>query len=86
MALWESGQLQFWASRGFPQHDCLARTKSLRKIQTARLQVPIKLSDLMGTFLILGIGAGLATLVFLLEKIDHFRRLRMSATVVTDDR
>jgi hypothetical protein len=40
----------------------------------------------MGTFLILGIGAGLATLVFLQEKIDQFRRLQLSATVETDDR
>ena len=44
--------------------ECLTENK--RKV--SRL-VPIQLSDLTSAFLILGIGTGLATLVFLLETI-----------------
>lgn len=84
MTLWESGLPKFWVNGVTPRHECLAKTKPRRFSQTnhRRLLVPIKLNDLMGAFLILGIGTGLATFVFLAEKIIHFRRQRMSIITV----
>jgi ionotropic glutamate receptor len=44
--------------------ECLVENK--RRVSRP---VPIQLTDLISAFLILGIGMGLATLIFLLEKI-----------------
>ena len=75
MTLWESGLPKFWMNVVIPRNECSAKIKPRRQNQaTRRLVGPIKLNDLNGVFLILGIGAGLATFVFLIEKIIHFRR------------
>jgi ionotropic glutamate receptor len=78
MTLWESGLPKFWMNGVIPRNECSAKTKPRRKNQTTRRLIgPIKLNDLNGVFLILGIGTGLATFVFLIEKIIHFRRRQL---------
>ena len=63
MDLYEIGLVRFWVKLIIPQAvECFAK----RKKESAR-QVPIRLSDLVSAFLILGIGVGLAILSFLLE-------------------
>jgi ionotropic glutamate receptor len=75
MELWESGLVRFWVDNipSTPKaQKCFADTKR----QVTRL-VPIRLSDLISAFFILGIGIGLATLCFLLELIiSNFHRIR----------
>ncbi len=63
----ETGILRFVVNHlpTIPRADeCLAENK--RRVSRP---VPIQLTDLISAFLILGIGMGLATLIFLLEKI-----------------
>lgn len=65
MELWESGLVRFWIENipSIPKAPkCFVDTKR----QVTR-PVPIRLSDLISAFFILGIGIGLATLCFLLE-------------------
>nr|CAH0101189.1 unnamed protein product [Daphnia galeata] len=76
LEIWEAGLVRFWVKNlpTIPKADeCLTENK--RKV--SRL-VPIQLSDLTSAFLILGIGIGLATLVFLLEtiysKLQRYKR------------
>nr|CAH0107515.1 unnamed protein product [Daphnia galeata] len=66
--IYEFSLLRFWIKQlpTIPNADeCFANNK--RKVVSG--PVPIKLTDLTSAFLILGIGIGLATLVFLLETI-----------------
>jgi ionotropic glutamate receptor len=67
MDLWESGLVKFWVNNlpTLPKADaCFVD----RKRRFSR-PVAIKLTDLTSAFLILGIGIGLAILVFMLELI-----------------
>ncbi|XP_046657524.1 ionotropic receptor 93a-like [Daphnia pulicaria] len=67
MDLWESGLVKFWVNNlpTLPKADaCFVD----RKRRVSR-PVAIKLTDLTSAFLILGIGIGLAILVFMLELI-----------------
>lgn len=78
MLLWESGQLPFWVKNDVPPaRKCFAQSNPRRNLSQ---QVPIQLKDLMSAFFILGIGLGLATLAFLVEKIIHLKT-RRSAVV-----
>jgi hypothetical protein len=79
MELWESGLPPFWVKNGMPKAPKCFAKKNPRE-NSAR-QNAIRLDDLTGAFLILGIGFGLTTFVFLLENIIGFRRLT-STTVV----
>lgn len=75
MVLWERGLISFGVKNAIPQASkCFAKTDPRKNLsrRTGR-QVPISLNDLMGAFFILGIGLGLSTLVFLIEKIICFR-------------
>jgi ionotropic glutamate receptor len=66
--IYEFSLLRFWIKQlpTIPNADeCFANNK--RKVVSR--PVPIQLADLTSAFLILGIGIGLATLVFLLETI-----------------
>lgn len=68
MDLWESGMVRFWVKNLIPRSDeCFASKES----RASARQVAIHLQDLMGAFLILGIGLGLATLCYLLELIYY---------------
>ena len=65
MAMWEYGLLDHWVEEAFHipgAEKCFVKEKSTKK-------AAIKLVDLTGAFLILGIGLGLATLCFLIERI-----------------
>jgi hypothetical protein len=67
LELCETGLIRFWIKNlpTIPKADeCFAENK--RRVSRP---VPIQLTDLISAFLILGIGLGLATLIFLLEKI-----------------
>lgn len=80
MELWETGLPPFWVKNGLPNAPkCFAKSKT-RDNNSAR-QGAIRLDDLTGAFLILGIGFGLATFVFLLEKIIGFRRMTTTTVV-----
>jgi ionotropic glutamate receptor len=69
MEVWETGLPTFWVKNAMPQaRQCFSKSK--KPALSSSRQVPIRLNDLEGAFLILGIGLGLATLVFLLEKIS----------------
>ncbi|KZS03572.1 Uncharacterized protein APZ42_033783 [Daphnia magna] len=77
--LWETGLPQYWVKNALPRAPkCFAKIKF--KQNSAR-QVPIQLNDLTGAFLILGIGVGLATFTFLVEKMYHFICRGNSTTV-----
>ena len=66
MDLWEFGLIPHWIKEATPKADeCFTRKKTEKSIRL----VPIHLNDLISAFLILGIGIGLATLVFLLETV-----------------
>jgi ionotropic glutamate receptor len=74
MLLWESGQLPFWVNGVIPRAPkCFTQSNPRRDLSR---QVPIQLKDLMSAFFILGLGLSLATLVFLMEKIIHFKGRR----------
>lgn len=63
MDLWESGHVRFWVKDVIPRADeCFAS-----KNQHTAGQIAIRLTDLTSAFLILGLGLGLATFVFMLE-------------------
>lgn len=83
MELWETGLPPFWVKNGMPRAPKCFATRN-RGENSAR-QGAIRLDDLTGAFLILGIGFGLATFAFLLEKIIgfyfYYRRLT-STTIV----
>ena len=80
MELWETGLPPFWVKNGLPRAPkCFAKRKSE---ENSAHQVAIRLDDLTGAFLILGIGVGLATFVFLLEKIIGFQQRVTSTTVI----
>ncbi|XP_046453943.1 ionotropic receptor 93a-like [Daphnia pulex] len=67
MDLWESGLVKFWVNNlpTLPKADaCFVDSK-----RGVSRPVAIKLTDLTSAFLILGIGIGLAILVFMLELI-----------------
>ena len=66
MDMWELGLMRHWVKELTPKAEICFAAKNQEK--TAR-QVPIRLSDLISAFLILGIGLGLATLIFLLDLI-----------------
>ena len=66
MDIWEFGLMQHWMKEIIPRAEQCFLTTNQEK--SAR-QVPIRLYDLISAFLILGIGLGLATLIFLMELI-----------------
>jgi hypothetical protein len=74
MEVWETGLPPFWVKNAMPQaQKCFSKSKPL----SSSRQVPIRLDDLTGAFLILGIGIGLATITFLIEKILKFTQPTM---------
>ncbi|XP_046447217.1 glutamate receptor ionotropic, kainate 2-like [Daphnia pulex] len=80
MELWETGLPPFWVKNGMPRAPkCFAKRKSG---ENSARQGAIRLDDLSGAFLILGIGFGLATLAFLLEKMFGFNDRRVTSTTV----
>lgn len=65
MQLWETGLISHWVSKP-PEQGSGKEVKCFAKNVEAKAsarQVPIKKEDLMGAFLILGIGNGLAFLI-----------------------
>ena len=64
--MWELGLMRHWVKELTPKAEKCFGAKNQEK--TAR-QLPIRLSDMISAFLILGIELGLATLIFLLELI-----------------
>jgi ionotropic glutamate receptor len=80
MLLWESGLLPFWVKGSIPRASkCFSKTN--QRSVTSR-QDPIILKDLTSAFFILGIGLGLATFAFLVEKIIYFRFRRTSLVIL----
>ena len=80
MLLWEGGQLPFWVKGVVPRAPkCFAKIDPRNNLSR---QVPIQLKDLMSAFFILGIGLGLATFAFLVEKIIYFRNRRTLVAVI----
>ncbi len=64
--LWETGLPPFWVKKLMPRADkCFVKNKQT----TAAREVPVQLYDLVGAFLVLGIGTIIATLTFLTEMI-----------------
>jgi hypothetical protein len=56
-------------------------SKTIQRSVMSR-QDPIILKDLMSAFFILGIGLGLATFAFIIEKIIYFRSRRTSLLIL----
>ena len=95
MEMWEFGLLDHWTDETF--HVPNAEKCFDVKQRKSTKNVPIKLVDLTGAFLILGIGLGLAVLCFLLEIIvakyqremkQQQRKLKVASAVtatVADD-
>jgi ionotropic glutamate receptor len=78
MELWETGLPRHWVANFVPQAPkCLAKNSPQ---QNSVRRVAIRLEDLMGAFLILGVGVGLATFAFVLEKIIYFRNQRKNGS------
>lgn len=78
MLLWESGQFPYWTNKVVPQSPkCFIKENPRNNVSR---QVPIQLKDLMSAFFILGVGLSLATFVFIVEKIIHFRVRRTLIT------
>jgi ionotropic glutamate receptor len=79
MDLWESGLVKFWVNHlpTIPRADACFVSSKLRVSRP----VAIQLTDLTSAFLILGIGIGLAILVFLLELI-YWKLLAMQKKLV----
>ncbi|XP_046635987.1 glutamate receptor ionotropic, delta-2-like isoform X2 [Daphnia pulicaria] len=74
--LWESGLPYHWVGNFVPQvPESLLITNNKHKANSVR-RGAIRLEDLTGAFLILGVGFGLATFTFILEKIVYFRNKR----------
>ncbi|EFX79932.1 hypothetical protein DAPPUDRAFT_103895 [Daphnia pulex] len=74
--LWETGLPYHWVGNFVPRvPECLLITKNKRKENSVR-RGAIRLDDLTGAFLILGVGFGLATFIFILEKIVYFKNKR----------
>ena len=68
MKVWEMGLPQHWKKVSIHQAPkCFTN----RRPEAAK-KMPIKLNDLFGAFLILGLGLGLATLTFFTENIIMF--------------
>ncbi|XP_057369972.1 glutamate receptor 1-like [Daphnia carinata] len=77
--IWETGLPRRWSNDENPRApQCFAKEKPRANLTG---QVPIRLIDLMGAFLILGVGIGLATIVFLVEKIIFFKNRRMAMNI-----
>ncbi|KAK4019074.1 hypothetical protein OUZ56_001104 [Daphnia magna] len=77
--VWETGLPSRWTNEVIPQApQCFAKEKPRANLTG---QNPIRLTDLMGAFLILAVGIGLATIVFLLEKIIFFKNRRMAMNI-----
>ena len=74
MAMWEFGLLDHWVDVAF--HIPGAEKCFVKEIPTRK--AAIKLVDLTGAFLILGIGHGLATLCFLIERIVFIYKREMA--------
>jgi hypothetical protein len=66
MELWETGLPQYWVKNSIPRAPKCFEKKKLRRTAIPK---PIRLDDLAGAFLILGVGVGLATFFFLMEII-----------------
>jgi hypothetical protein len=80
MLLWESGLLPFWVKSITPRAPkCFSKTNP-RSVMTSQDQILLK--DLISAFFILGIGLGLATFAFLVEKIIYFRFRRTSLVIL----
>ncbi|XP_046447218.1 glutamate receptor ionotropic, delta-2-like [Daphnia pulex] len=74
--LWETGLPYHWVGNFVPQvPECLLITNNKHKENSVR-RGAIRLDDLTGAFLILGVGFGLATFTFILEKIVYFKNKR----------
>ncbi|XP_045025966.1 glutamate receptor ionotropic, delta-1 [Daphnia magna] len=77
--VWETGLPSHWSNEVIPRApQCFAKEKPRANLAG---QNPIRLTDLMGAFLILAVGVGLATIVFLLEKIIFFKNRRMAMNI-----
>ena len=77
MQLWETGLPQLWKKNSMPRAPKCFEKKNLRK---PAVRKPIQLNDLKGAFLIFGIGFGLATFAFLVEKIISVYRSHRPTT------
>jgi hypothetical protein len=71
MKVWETGLPNYWKKVSIHQAPkCFTN----RRPEAAK-KMPIRLNDLLGAFLILGFGLGLATLTFFTENIIMFYHL-----------
>ena len=79
--LWETGLPPLWTKNSLPPAPiCFAKAKS-----NTSNKVPIRLNDLTGPFLLLGIGLSVAIFVFLMEIIFfNFRKLTKSKNILSD--
>ena len=73
MKIWEMGLPQHWKKVSIHQAP---KCFSNRRPDAAK-KMPIRLNDLFGAFLILGLGLGLATLTFFIENIIKFILITM---------
>ena len=66
------GLLDFWTNKKYQQkgQQCLTIVEPKTKLK------PIKLTDTKGAFLVLGIGLGLSTIVFIVERIVVMKKTR----------
>ena len=82
--VWESGLPSFWVKQNMPKAPkCFGKIEP----QTTRVQkVPIRLQDMKGAFIVLAVGIGLATFMFLVEIIINYYKLhRVGDVRLTDN-
>ena len=77
--LWETGLPPLWTKNSLPPAPiCFAKAKS-----NTSNKVPIRLNDLTGPFLVLGIGLSLSIFLFLMEIIFfNFRKLMTGKNIL----
>lgn len=78
MELWETGLPQYWVKNSIPRAPKCFEKISPRK---AAIPKPIRLDDLAGAFLVMGVGVSVATFFFLMENIIHVTSLTAPAAI-----
>nr|CAH0112523.1 unnamed protein product [Daphnia galeata] len=80
MKIWETGLPNYWKKISIHQAP---KCFSNRRPEAAK-KMPIRLNDLLGAFLILGLGFGLATLTFFIENIFMFYHFNHNNAAAAD--
>jgi hypothetical protein len=76
MKAWEMGLPPYWMKINIQQAPKCFK----KKRPEAAKKMPIRMDDLFGALLILGVGLGLATIAFFMENVILFHQKRLLTT------